>query len=299
MTLGPVLITPRSRGRVRLRSADPADKPRIAHQLARRARGRRRAGGRDADRARDRRHRAAARGRHREELFPGAGRRRRRPRGRPAAPRRAALPPGRHLPDGHRRRRGGRRAAARARRRRPARGRRLDHAADHRRQHERADDHDRRACRRPDPRRRRRCRREPASCPEPADTPAAGDGARLGHLRRRLRGDPGRASASGSRRTPSSARCVRDLPPDAERDAANARGCWRPRCCAASGSPYWDNTREQAARLRATREISLSSWIDLVHLFRHRHDRARVRAHVDDRAELLAACRRWTAGSTT
>ncbi len=50
--------------------------------------------------------------------------------------------------------RGRRLAAARARARRPARDRRFGDAADPRRQHERADDHDRRARRRPDPRTR-------------------------------------------------------------------------------------------------------------------------------------------------
>ena len=92
----------------------------------------------------------------RRELFPGAGSRRRGPRGRPAPPDRAALPPRRHVPDGDRTTSRGRRAAARARRRGPARGRRLDHAGDHRRQHQRAGDHDRRARRRPDPRARAR-----------------------------------------------------------------------------------------------------------------------------------------------
>ena len=54
------------------------------------------------------------------------------------------------MSDTHERRR--RLAAARARPRGPARGRRLDHADDPRRQHERADDHDRREGARPDPR---------------------------------------------------------------------------------------------------------------------------------------------------
>ena len=62
------------------------------------------------------------------------------------------LPPGRHLPDGRRRRRGRRPRAARARRRGPARRRRLGDAERPARQHQRADDHDRRAGRRPDPR---------------------------------------------------------------------------------------------------------------------------------------------------
>ena len=146
MTLGPVLITPKSRGSVTLRSADPSDEAADPHQLAGRARGRGGDAGGHADRARAGEHGAAALDRQARDL-PRAGRGR--PRGRPAPPRRAALPPGRHVPDGRRRRFGGRRAAARARRRGPARGRRLDHAADHGRQHQRAGDHDRRAGGRP------------------------------------------------------------------------------------------------------------------------------------------------------
>ena len=56
MTLGPVLITPKSRGRLTLRSADPSDEAADRHQLALRARGRRRDARGHADRARDHRH---------------------------------------------------------------------------------------------------------------------------------------------------------------------------------------------------------------------------------------------------
>ena len=71
------------------------------------------------------------------------------------------LPPLRHLPDGQRRRSdgGGRSADARDRRRGAARGRHLDHPADHDRQSQCADDHDRREGRGHDPGPRRRCRR--------------------------------------------------------------------------------------------------------------------------------------------
>ena len=62
--------------------------------------------------------------------------------------------------------------AARARRRRPARGRRLDHAADHGRQHERAVHHDRRA--RGRPRQGPRGRVSPRPRPVPARRGDAG-----------------------------------------------------------------------------------------------------------------------------
>ena len=97
--------------------ADHAQEPRAAdaalrrpgrqaadpHQLARRARGRRGDARGHADRARARR--APSRCARSSSARSSRGRRARRPRGRPAPPRRAALPPGRHLPDGHRRRR--------------------------------------------------------------------------------------------------------------------------------------------------------------------------------------------------
>ncbi len=59
---------------------------------------------------------------------------------------------------------------------------------------------------------------------------------------------------------------VRDVPPDPEQEArtralqaaAMEQGDWE---------PYWDNVREQAAGY-ANAEISLASWIHLVHLFR-------------------------------
>ena len=102
MTLGPVLITPKSRGRLTLRSADPADKPRILtnslaepEDVAAMLEGMRI--------ARELATTEPLRSVVKREIFPGPAARR--PRGRPAPPRRAALPPGRHLPDGHRRRR--------------------------------------------------------------------------------------------------------------------------------------------------------------------------------------------------
>ena len=153
MTIAPVLVSPKARGQVWLRSADPLAKPRIVTNsladpddvasmvagMQHGARDRRRVAGR-----RGRRPRAQARRRRRDA---------RAARGRAARAPRADLPPGRHLPDERRRRRRGRRLpAARPRDRRPAGRRRLDLPADPRRQHERADDHGRRAGRRPDPR---------------------------------------------------------------------------------------------------------------------------------------------------
>ena len=207
-----------------------------------------------ADRPRDRRRRRRCARSCRREIFPGPEVARRRPRGRPAPPRRAALPPGRHLPDGHRRRRGGRRAAARARRRGPARGRRLDHAADPGRQHQRADDHDRRARRRPDPR-RRRCRREPASAPDPAHPGrrwrACGPSTRRAYeeiqveIRERLADPPGvrPARPRRARRTP-----TQDARQRALLAAAHA--------CAATGSPTGSNIRQQSARLRQRGDLA-------------------------------------------
>ena len=176
------------------------------------------------------------------------GRARERPRGRPAPPRRAALPPGRDLPDGHRRRRGRRRAAARARRRGAARGRRVDHAADHGRQHQRAGDHDRRAGGRP---------RQGPSCPReqqdhrtrsrPATSMRAGDGARVGDLRRRptteiqadirerladppgvRAADPRHAGRRGSRRPPTRGGCAPRWSTGAGRATGTTRASRRP-----------------------------------------------------------------------
>ena len=76
--------------------------------------------------------------------------------------RRHDLPPGGHLPHGLRAARRGGRAVARARPAGPARGRCIDHAAHRQRQHQRADDHDRREGRRHDPRPRRHVTAAPA-----------------------------------------------------------------------------------------------------------------------------------------
>ena len=154
MSFGPVLVTPKSRGRVWLRSVDPLAKPRIlTNSLTEPEDIASMVAGHEA-RPRDRQ---AVRRRRRPRDLPGLGRDdRRRSRGRPAPPRRAALPPGRHLP--HRDGRHGRRRSrpARARRRGAARRRRVRHARHPRRQHECPDDHDRREGRGPDPRSRGR-----------------------------------------------------------------------------------------------------------------------------------------------
>ena len=150
LTIAPTLLTPqvaRARapalGRPGRQAADP-------HQLADRARGRRGAGrGREASRARSPRPTRCATSCGRE-IFPGTDvqhdddieadlRRRVELLYHPVGTCRIGSGD-----DGRRRP-----AAARARRRGPARRRRLGDADDRARQHERADDHDRRACRGP------------------------------------------------------------------------------------------------------------------------------------------------------
>ena len=155
LTLGPVLVAPRSRGELRLRSADPRRQAADRHQLAGRARGRRGARWPGCELAREIvAHGAAARPSSARDL-PGADVQAT-PTSRPTCAGASSCSTTRSGTcrmgtddDGRRRSR-----AARARRRGPARRRRLDHAADPRRQHERADDHDRRARRGPHPRRR-------------------------------------------------------------------------------------------------------------------------------------------------
>jgi choline dehydrogenase len=143
--ISPCLLTPNSRGSVRLASKDPTAKPVIRNGFYA-------AGGRH--RACDRGAAAGAGGLRPAGDAPllcrsvhGAGRRLRRG---PARPRRrhhlSDLPPGRDLRD---RLRGRRRAAGRGPRGR-ARRRRLRDAGGPTRQHQRADDRDRRARRRPD-----------------------------------------------------------------------------------------------------------------------------------------------------
>ena len=154
LTMGPVLVEPRSRGELRLRSSDPTAKPHmVGNHLTD-----------DADIAAlvagveltlelaKLEPLASALG---PRIYPGpeVGRGRpRRDRARHPPTRGAPLPPGRHLPDGRRRELGGRRGAAGPRHRGAAGRRRLGDADDHARQHERADDHDRREGLRPDPR---------------------------------------------------------------------------------------------------------------------------------------------------
>ena len=152
VTLHAVLMRPRARGWVRLRSADPKDLPlvnpnylghpddvkhlregmRVAREIL--------ATGPLSDIVREE---IAAR--------PGGDERR---GDRRACPPHGEdrLPPGRHLPHGHERRpaRGGRRAAPGARHRRAAGRRRLGDAEDRHRQHQRADHGARRPRRRPD-----------------------------------------------------------------------------------------------------------------------------------------------------
>ena len=141
---GVCVVKPTSRGSVSLRSADPADKPRIVHNYltteddwAATIAGIRR--------CLEIREQSPLKGYERApyEVPDGdsdeairAPRAREEPR---------HLPPDRDVRDGL----GGRRRAARPGRRRPARGRRLGDAERDARQHQRADDHDRREGRRP------------------------------------------------------------------------------------------------------------------------------------------------------
>ena len=151
ITILSTLIYPRSRGTLRLASSRPdrraADRLPVPRR-PRRPRGARRGLG-DGPRDHGRRgvRRRGQGGDPPRRRAPGPGAARRDPQ-----PGHVGLPRRRHLPDGRRRARG-RRPRPQGPRRRGAAGlRRLDHAVDHRRQHQRARDHDRRARRRPRPR---------------------------------------------------------------------------------------------------------------------------------------------------
>ena len=154
LTIMPTLIYPKSRGSVRLASNDPLQHPLIdPAYLAEQA---------DSDLLlegikliREVMAHVLDQGRRRPRAVAGRRLLRRRRDGRRAAePRDHRLPPRRHLPHGRRRARGRRPRAAGARHRRAARRRHRDHAVDHRRQHQRARDDDRRALRRADARMR-------------------------------------------------------------------------------------------------------------------------------------------------
>ena len=153
--IAPVLVSPQARGRVWLRSADPTAKPRmITNSLSEPDDVRSLVDGMELARE------IATQGPMREiivsELKPGPRPARpHRSRSRPAPAPDADLSPGRHVPDERRgRRRGGRLPASRPRTREPARRRRVGHARHPRREHQRPDDHDRRARGGPDPVRR-------------------------------------------------------------------------------------------------------------------------------------------------
>jgi anti-anti-sigma factor len=90
---------------------------------------------------------------------------------------------------------------------------------------------------------------------------------------------------------------LRELPPDPERDAASRR-LLEGAMLRWEWDPYWDNTREQAGGYAAA-EIPLSSWVELVNLFRD-DMLERVFAAVEAGA-LLAAVRaldRWLDDAT-
>ncbi len=152
-------LQPTSRGFVRLRSADAADKPVIKPNYLSTDEDRRVAAEFDPGCAQDRR---AARAREMQAGGVSArqlGRRRRRGAGQSGGRHRHHdLSPRGHRQDGARRRShgGGRRAPARDRARAPARGRRLGHADDHIGEHQCAHHDDRGEGRRDDPRGRAR-----------------------------------------------------------------------------------------------------------------------------------------------
>jgi anti-anti-sigma factor len=66
---------------------------------------------------------------------------------------------------------------------------------------------------------------------------------------------------------PDFGRLLRDLPQDPARDAVNRR-LIKGAMCDWQWDAYWDNVRSQAAGYAAA-EIPLSSWVELVNLFRH------------------------------
>jgi anti-anti-sigma regulatory factor len=66
---------------------------------------------------------------------------------------------------------------------------------------------------------------------------------------------------------PDFGRFLRDLPQDPARDAANRR-LIKGAMCDWRWDAYWENVRSQAAGYAAA-EIPLSSWVELVNLFRH------------------------------
>ena len=146
--LSPVHLRPDGRGTVRLKSADPLAAPEIRFNFLKSTN--------DYEAmihgmsiCREIARQPALQPFVVEEILPGAaGHRRCRAAGRHPRPRRLEPAPGRHLPHGPRAGCGGRSAAPGQRHRRAARGRRLDHAVDRGRQHQRALDHDRREMRR-------------------------------------------------------------------------------------------------------------------------------------------------------
>ena len=145
LTIMPTLIYPQSRGSVRLASSDPLQHPLIDPAylvgeggLRPAARGDRAGAGGDGALLDQGRHRPRAVARRR--LL-----RRRRDGRRAAEPRDHRLPPRRDVPHGRRRAGGRRPGAAGARHRRAARRGHRDHAVDHRWQHQRTGDDDRRA----------------------------------------------------------------------------------------------------------------------------------------------------------
>ena len=150
-SLGPTLVRPLSRGRLWLRSADPAEAPAIdPNALGHPADLDALVAGLELAREIAAAGPLAALSAGEREPGPSAGDARRARRPRPPDVR-DAVPPRRDLPHGRRRRLRGRPRPPRPRRRRPPRRRRQRHADGPDRQHERPDDHDRGEGRRPHP----------------------------------------------------------------------------------------------------------------------------------------------------
>ena len=141
LTVLTTLIYPKSRGTLRLASADPTATPLIDFNYL--------ADPADLDLLAEgselvREIFSGLQGLDQDRAAPRQGRAGPGPARRDPQPGHLGLPRRRHLPDGRRRARRRRPAAQGARRRGPARVRRLDHAVDHRGQHQRSGHHDRR-----------------------------------------------------------------------------------------------------------------------------------------------------------
>ncbi len=174
VTITTVLVKPKSRGYVELRSANPDDMPLVSPHLLKDPDDMADHGRRPALLPRGAAHRPARQARRKGDR-PRRPRPQRRGDGRPLPPlRQDQLPPGQHRPHGCRRRPHGRarRAPAGARHRQPPRRRHVGGPEHQRRQHQRAGDDARRPLRRLHPRPRPAPRgARPANSREPTHDP--------------------------------------------------------------------------------------------------------------------------------